>query len=417
MRFVSSCFALCAALALWGVPQVAHAAKPSCGIRNKSGAKVCSIDPRIDRQAVCADGTVPAYWYRPGFGTGANTWLIWLGGGGSCDSPGYCSVWVTKEGVPAFLTSTGFLPTPGKGITSSDSSTNPSLYNANTIYLHYCSADNWTGEKAGSGAGFSLNDTTTWNFEGRPVAVAGIKSLDEFYPALATASTIIVGGDSSGGAGAVEVANDILPLLPAAPQKLLVVDAGFALDIGDFDQLAPPSFVNPATPTFFETDTQQRLSFWNARGDAVCAASATTPQQQGNCYNTAYILENGYINVPTFVAEALLDTSQITFQLCPSEYGYCEFGRNPRTPPGVYETNFGAGMTAALIGAGTPAPYTIYAPDVLMHVILNDDDAFTIPRQFPQGDIAPRDVLDAWLADPTQPKASFIGTGPGVAPK
>jgi hypothetical protein len=399
------------------LPGRAHAAKPSCGVRNSSGAAACSIDAKIDPTAVCADGSTPAYWYRPGFGSGAKTWLIWFGGGGSCDSAAFCSVWVTKEGIPAFLTSKGFLPAPGKGITSANSNTNPSLYNANTVYLHYCTADNWTGARQDPGLPYAIGNSATWNFDGRAVAVAEIKSLVEYYPALATAGTVILGGDSSGGAGVTEEANNVLPLLPAGPQKLLVNDAGFALDIGDYDVTAPPSFVNPAVPTYFETDTVQRFIYWNATGDRLCDAAAVTQAQQVDCYNTAYILEHGYIGVPSFVAESLLDTSQITFQLCPSEFGYCAFSRVPESPEGIYETNFAAGMTAAVVGTGTPAPYTSYAPDVFMHVVLNDDDAFTIPRQFAQGDLAPRDVFDAWLANPTQPTETFIGTGPGVAPK
>jgi hypothetical protein len=411
MKILGVC--LITALAAWLVPHQAQAAGVQCGKPKQYNTVSCFIDPALDPAALCVDGTLPAYWYRPGTGSGINEWVIWFGGGGACDSQADCAVYISKNGSPVLVSSNGFGPTSGKGITSAASSTNPALYNANMIYLHYCSADTWVGNQLGVGP-YNPNDSSTWNFEGRRNAVAFIESLMEAYPGLNTASQIILGGDSSGGVGVTEVANDILPLLPAVPPKVLVNDAGFMFDIGQYDAAVPAPHIYPYTPDYFESDIQQRFVYWNAHGDSVCDALATTPTQHGNCYNTAYILQNGFITIPTFVGISQLDTSQVTQELCPTEYGYCPYYRTPNSKPGVWETAFAAQATVDVIGAGTAAAYSAYAADYFMHVMLNDNLAFTTPLPFPQGNLAPRDVFDAWLANTTGAPVSYIANSPGV---
>jgi hypothetical protein len=399
--------------AIWCTPHAALAAKPKCQPALLDNERACSVDPTLDRTALCNDGSVPAFWYRPGAGSGANTWLIWLGGGGACDSQSSCAVEVAEKGSNFIISSKGFEPTPGNGIMSDNPNTNPMLYNANMVYLHYCSSDSWAGDTVGTGK-FNVNNSDTWHFEGRRIAITQIKSIGELLPAIENAAEIILGGDSSGGIGVTEVANDLLPLLPAAATKLLVNDAGFSLDIGQYDVSAGAPYVYPDHPNSFETNVSQRLAYWNGRGDAVCDAAATTPRQHVNCYNSSYILQYGFIAVPSFVAQSQLDPAQITQELCPLQFGVCPVSHDPATPPGIYATQFGVEMAAAVVGAGTPAAYTAYSPDVYTHVILNKDPEFNTPHQFPQGLLTPSEVFDAWLANPTATRVTYIGNAPGV---
>jgi hypothetical protein len=408
--------ALLAVLATCLAPHRAVAATPVCGQPNSYATKACYIDPTLDPNALCDDGTIPAFWVRPGYGSGVNTWLIWFGGGGACESLAACASYVSHNSAPQLESSNGFLPTPGNGITSSSQTENPVLYNVNTIYLHYCTSDTWVGNRRGTGT-YSQMDSDTWNFEGRRNATAFIKSIAELLPQFASAQRIILGGDSSGAVGVVEVANDVIPLLPAGAQKLLVSDAGFMVDFPAFDAAASPTFEDPSVPDFFESDIEaDRFPYWNAHGDSVCDSQATTVTQHMLCYDTAYILQNGYITIPTFVANSLLDTSQLTQELCPSEYGYCPFTTNPNTPGGVWEAEFGAAAKGYTVGAGTSANYSSFAPDFFMHVILNNDADFILPLQFPQGVMEPVTALDQWLANPLAPAFTYIGSGPGVSP-
>ena len=395
------------------LPGRAHAGTVQCQVPNLF-AQACQVDPTLDPAALCNDGTVPVFWYRPGSGAGANTWVIWLQGGSECDDQPSCALRASKSGASTTMSSNGFTADQGQGIISPKSSINPALYNATTVLLHYCSSDTWAGNKAGSGLPFNPNDSTTWSFQGRRIAIAQMRSIAELVPAFAQATKVILGGDSSGGVGITLTVNDLLPLVPAAATKVFVNDAGFSLDIGQFYNGGKPTYVYPGHPNAFETQVTQRLLYWNARGDAVCDAAAITATDHQNCYDTAYVLQHGFITLPSYVAISLLDTAQITLQLCPTNYGYCPVQTNPAKPGGIYATNFGTAMAAKVTGTGTQAAYSSYAPDFYTHVILNSDTAFVTAEQFPGGGLAPRDAFDAWLANPTGPVTTYIGNAPGV---
>ncbi len=397
-------------------PRAGHAqGTPTCGAPRPYGTVACFVDQRIDLAALCADGTQPTYWYRPGFSTGANVWVIWLEGGGACDSQAECAYRLTKPQYASQLTSNGWVATPGQGLISWLMSENPALFDANTILLHYCSSDAWTGTKL-SGVPFNINDSSTWNFAGKRIVVAQIKSLLEYYPALQNATEIVLGGDSSGGVGITEDYNNIAPLLPAGAVKLFVNDAGFTQDIGQYEAALPPPYVYQGHPNSFEQDIQTRFAYWNAQGDVKCDLRATTAQQQQNCYDTDYILQNGFIQAPQFVATSQLDTSQVTEGICPDQWGYCPVPRNPEKKQGVYATAFGEAMATDMVGTGGQAGYTVFAPDQYEHVLLENDAMFETPFEFAGGEMAPRDAFDAWLANPFGPRVVNLGTGPGVAP-
>ena len=146
----------------------------------------------------------------------------------------------------------------------------------------------------------------------------------------------------------------------------------------------------------------------------MCDAAAQTPQQHQNCYNSGYVLQNGFIKIPSFVAESQLDTAQLTDQLCPQLYGKCKVPHNPASAVGTYATYFATQMAAAVAAAGTPASYAGYAPDQYMHVILRDESLFITRCTFAGGGMSPRTAFYTWLSNPAAPRVVDIGTGPGV---
>jgi hypothetical protein len=398
--------------ALIAAPGRAHAAV-ACGTPNAAGAAACFIDPKLDPKALCNDGTLPMFWIRPGSGVGASRWIIWLQGGGHCTDQPSCAQRAATPGTASLITSNGFAATAGIGVISSSASENPVMYNANTVNIHYCSSDDWTGAYSSTSA-FNPNDPTTWNFQGRRIALAAINSLRELEPSFAFAAFIVFGGTSAGGEGATLVANDVLPLLPPAPTILLANDAGFANDIGQFDASAPSPYIYAGEPNAFFTNFQNAINLWHGRGDAKCAATAGTLQQQINCYNSALVLQQGYITLPSFVAESQIDSAQVSDEICPSLYGDCAVPHNPASQQGVYTTAFGQAMASQLTGAGTKAAYWVTSPDAYMHVILQDDAQFIAAYTTATGSVTPRDQWDAWLNDPRGPRTLSLGTGPGV---
>jgi hypothetical protein len=400
-------------LLCWGLARPAQAAV-ACGAVT-AGGYTCSVDPAFDPTALCNDGTAPAFWWRPGFGAGANTWVIWLQGGQECVDQASCAARVASPNTAPLVTSNGFSATTFEevGVLSPVQSENPVLYDANEVMLHYCSSDDWQGNQPATGR-FNPNVTATWNFKGRAIAQAQIRSIEEAVPGFMGATRVILGGSSAGGEGMTNLTNDLLPLLPAAAQVLLVNDAGFLLDFGQFDATQPAPYVYPGHPNSSENGANEGLALWHGRGDRLCDAAAHTPQQHMNCYFSSYVLEKGYISVAVFVSESQLDTAQITVNLCPLLNGMCNLPHNPSSQQGVYATNFGVQMKANLTGTGTKAAYSAFSPDEYMHIMLQDDAQFVTGVPVGTAMVSPQMALDTWLASPSGARVLTFGTGPGV---
>lgn len=381
-------------------------AAPVCSSPNADGAVLCSINPAFDQKARCNDGTVPTYWLRPGHDGGAMHWVIWLEGGGQCVDQQSCAARAANGG--RYLTSTGFVAGVGQGLLSSNPMVNPVLYNANTVLVHYCSSDMWSGGYAPS-ASFDPADATTWYFEGRRIALAAIESLGVLNVNFAGATQIILGGSSSGGIGIAVTANDILPRLPPAQDIRLVEDAGFAMNIGQFDPAIPAPYIYPGKANAFDALFETAMALWNGSGDAVCAAAAQTAQDQVACYSS-HVFQKGYIQLPSFVAESQLDAAQLSDEICPQNNGNCALPHDPLSAAGQYATAFALNMASTLAGGSA---YSVFSPDTYLHVVMSNA-AFTRPFSFPDGQMAARDVFDAWLqGDGSQPVVE-LGNAPGV---
>lgn len=108
---------------------------------------------RVNDLAVCNDNTSAVYYFRAGFGDGINKWVIRQQGGGWCydetsclnrqkNSPKYTSSTLCPLTMNDSTTIAG---TGHEGILSSNKSENPIFYNANQVYLWYCSSDSHLG--------------------------------------------------------------------------------------------------------------------------------------------------------------------------------------------------------------------------------------------------------------------------------
>ena len=382
-------------------------AAPVCSGANADGAVVCTVNPTLDPLARCNDGTIPTYWLRPGSGSGATHWVIWLEGGGQCTSQQACASRAAYAG--RYLTANGFVAGIGQGVLSSDPDVNPLLYNANAVMVHYCSSDMWSGGYQSTGP-FDPNDTSTWNFQGRRIALAAIASLGLLNVNFQGATQIILGGSSSGGIGIAVTANDILPTLPPAQDIRVVDDAGFAMDIGQYDPAMPPPYIHTGRPDAFEALFEAGMALWNGSGDAVCLAGALTRADRVACYSSAIFQKND-IPVPSFVAESQLDKPQLTDELCPEQQGNCALPHDPQSAQGQYATAFAQSMAATLAGVAQDT-YAVFSPDAYQHSMMNNA-SFTTPFSFAEGPLAPRDVFDAWL-EGSGKRIVELGTGPGV---
>jgi hypothetical protein len=391
----------CATCATALIGQTATA-QVKCGGPDSNGTKLCQVDPSIDASALCNNHSTPSFYFRPGISS--STWVIWLEGGGWCIDATSCSE-RNRYNVTGKLTTAN----DGAGVLSNDSNINPLLYNANTVVIHYCSSDRWSGNSSLKTAKFDMNNPNTWDFEGRRIALAAVASLKQL--GLASATQILLGGSSAGAEGMTFVANDIIPTLPTS-NVLVANDSGFGIDIGQYDDsvAASPTYAFMGHPNAFETFVATGAALWSGTGDSKCLQNGGT---QVECYTSSYVLQNGYIAKPVFVDIAEMDAAQLTYELCPQLYGNCPFMRN--VPSQVdYANYFSTIMISAVIGSGTQANYSAYSPDSTVHVMLTDPTQFTKPHNFPGGPKTPRDAFNAWYMNPTGPRQVLIGNSPDV---
>ncbi|KAL8090091.1 hypothetical protein AgCh_039532 [Apium graveolens] len=96
----------------------------------------------VRQGAVCLDGSPPAYQFDKGFGDGVNNWLIFLEGGGWCDTTEDCLNRILLNGMGS---STNMFPKNFTGMTSNEQSLNPYFYNWNRVYVRYCDGASFTG--------------------------------------------------------------------------------------------------------------------------------------------------------------------------------------------------------------------------------------------------------------------------------
>jgi len=182
----------------------------------------------VDRLAVCNDATAAAYYFKDNNNT--KLWVVYLAGGGWCYDYASCAARYngseyphqdcdnSSVTAPCFMSSKDFPATCGKtGIFDASPSLSP-LSMANKIYIPYCSSDAFMGDG-------KFHD---WEFRGARIVRAVIEDL--VRKGLDEGATLVFGGGSAGGRGAMVLLDEIAESLP----KVLVrgfLDSPFYIDI------------------------------------------------------------------------------------------------------------------------------------------------------------------------------------------
>ncbi|CAI5464865.1 unnamed protein product [Closterium sp. Yama58-4] len=158
-----------------------------------------------DDGAVCLDGSPPAIHLSPGWGRGANNWLIYLEGGGWCNSEEECAHRAaTHLGSSKRM---GGLMAFG-GILSHDPSVNPDFYNWNLVLFRYCDGASYLGD---------TNEPLQTNnglvlFRGRRIFDAVTRYLVSHH-GMGAASFVLLSGCSAGGLAALQHCDRLAEIL------------------------------------------------------------------------------------------------------------------------------------------------------------------------------------------------------------
>lgn len=101
------------------------------------------VESGVAKGAVCLDGSPPAYHLSRGSGSGNNSWLVQIEGGGWCNNLTTCLARKhTRLGSSKQMaTQLAF-----SGILSNSQAFNPDFYNWNRVKIRYCDGSSFTGD-------------------------------------------------------------------------------------------------------------------------------------------------------------------------------------------------------------------------------------------------------------------------------
>jgi len=174
-----------------------------------------------EKGAVCLDGTPPAYHLQRGFGSGSQSWIVFLQGGAWCGTTGKesCSIRkMTEYGSSKFMKPIAF-----DGVLSDQQPQNPDFYNWNKVFVRYCDGASFSGDAEGE-----AENGTKLYFRGLRIWEAVVDELME--KGMDTAKQALLAGCSAGGLSTLLHCDNFRGRFPQEVSVKCLPDAGFFLD-------------------------------------------------------------------------------------------------------------------------------------------------------------------------------------------
>lgn len=170
--------------------------------------------------AVCLDGTLPGYHIHRGFGSGVNSWLIQLEGGGWCNDIRTC---VFRKKTPRGSSDYMEKVLEFTGILSNKPNENPDFYNWNRVKLRYCDGASFNGEGS--------NEAASLQFRGQRIWVAAMEDLMSI--GMKDATQALLSGCSAGGLASILHCDEFHDLFQGSTKVKCLADGGMFLDAVD----------------------------------------------------------------------------------------------------------------------------------------------------------------------------------------
>ncbi|XP_034206880.1 pectin acetylesterase 3-like isoform X2 [Prunus dulcis] len=195
------------------------------------------IDSAASKGAVCLDGTLPGYHLHPGYGSGANSWLIQLEGGGWCNSIRNCVYRkTTRRGSSKFMEK----QLPFTGILSNKAEENPDFFNWNRVKLRYCDGASFSGD--------SQDEAAQLHFRGQRIWLAAMEEL--MSKGMQKADQALLSGCSAGGLASILHCDEFQDLFPETTRVKCLSDAGMFLDaLQEVEKNLPKTCIDHLDPT------------------------------------------------------------------------------------------------------------------------------------------------------------------------
>ncbi|KAJ6323388.1 hypothetical protein OIU76_010823 [Salix suchowensis] len=178
------------------------------------------VNAAASKGAVCLDGSLPGYHIHRGYGSGANSWLIQLEGGGWCNSITKCVFSKrTRHGSSHYMEK----QIPFEGILSNKAGENPDFYNWNRVKVRYCDGGSFSGD--------SQNEAAQLYFRGQRIWSAVMEDL--MSKGMRYANQALLSGCSAGGLASILHCDEFRHLFPRTARVKCLSDAGLFLDVLD----------------------------------------------------------------------------------------------------------------------------------------------------------------------------------------
>ncbi|KAK6251631.1 Pectinacetylesterase/NOTUM - like 2 [Theobroma cacao] len=225
------------------------------------------VQSAVAKGAVCLDGSPPAYHWDRGYGTGINSWLIQLEGGGWCNNVTSCLV---------------------------RKNTHLDFYNWNRVKVRYCDGSSFTGDVA------AVNPVTNLHFRGARVWLAVMEDL--LAKGMRNAENAVLSGCSAGGLASILHCDSFPALLPMGTKVKCLSDAGYFINAKDV-----------SGGHYIEAFFNQLVATHGSAKNLL--PSCTSRMRPGLCFFPEYMAQQ--IQTPLFFINAAYDSWQIRNILAP----------------------------------------------------------------------------------------------------
>ncbi|XP_055807864.1 pectin acetylesterase 12-like isoform X1 [Solanum dulcamara] len=241
------------------------------------------------RGAVCLDGTLPGYHIHPGSGSGANSWVIQLEGGGWCNTVRNCVYRkTTRRGSSKFMEK----QIPFTGILSNKAEENPDFFNWNRVKVRYCDGASFTGDSENKDAQLQFRGQRIWG-----AAMAELMS-----KGMRNAQQALLSGCSAGGLASILHCDEFRTLFPSSTKVKCLSDAGLFMDATDVSG-------GHALGDFF----QGVVSLQGLQ--KMLPSTCTNQLDPTSCFFPQNLIGN--IKTPLFLLNAAYDSWQVQSSLAP----------------------------------------------------------------------------------------------------
>ncbi|KAG6496370.1 hypothetical protein ZIOFF_044231 [Zingiber officinale] len=252
-----------------------------------SPAPMILLESAVAKGAVCLDGSPPAYHFLPGSGSGVNSWLVFMEGGGWCRNVTECVERTGNfRGSSKFMKELSF-----SGILGDNQKTNPDFYNWNRIKIRYCDGSSFTGDVE------AVDPATNLHYRGARVHHA------TSHANVAECLQALLSGCSAGGLASILHCDDFRNLLPSSANVKCFSDAGYFIDAKDIS--------GADSVKSLYTDVV------NLHGSTKnLPSSCNSMETPSRCFFPQYVMPT--MSTPLFILNSAYDSWQIMNILVPS---------------------------------------------------------------------------------------------------